>query len=173
MSAASQQNQTQAFEQIVRDHAPMITRIASTYERRPALIEELVQEVLLALFRALPSFRAEASLKTFIARIAHNVGVDHVRRATRRPVEQGDAELEQIVDPAHNIEDKADLSLARDRLLSAVRGLPVASRQVVSLHLEGFDNSDIADILGLTPVNVRVKLHRAKERLSEMMETCP
>ena len=171
MSAASHHNQTKAFEQIVRDHASMISRIASTYERRPALVEELVQEVLLALFRALPSFRAEASLKTFIARIAHNVGVDHVRRATRRPIEQDDAALEQIVDPAHNIEDKTDLSLARDRLLSAGRDLPVATRQGVSLHLEGFENSDIAEVLGLTPVNVRVKLHRAKERLSQIMET--
>ncbi|GLQ20781.1 RNA polymerase sigma factor [Algimonas porphyrae] len=159
------------FETIVREQAPLIGRIASTYERRPALIEELTQDVLLALYRALPTFRGDASLKTFIARITHNVCVDHVRRATCRPAEQGDDALSHMIDPSQSAEEVTDLSLARDRLLTAVRNLPVASRQIVSLHLEGFDNLEIADVLGLTPGNVRVRLHRSKDTLRDMMET--
>ncbi|MGB3455465.1 MAG: sigma-70 family RNA polymerase sigma factor [Litorimonas sp.] len=159
-----------AFEEIVREHAPLITRIASTYERRPALIEELSQEILLALHRALPGFRAEASLRTFIARIAHNVGVDHVRKATRRPREAPDEALAQTPDDGDGPDRQAERAIARDRLLAAVRRLPVASRQVVSLHLEGFEGVEIADALGLSAGNVRVRLHRARDALKQIME---
>lgn len=157
------------FEAIVRDHTPLIARIASTYERRPALIEELTQDVFLAIFRALPSFRGDASLRTFIARIAHNVGVDHVRRATRRPVEQADDILQDKPDLSADAEEQAEKNLARDKLLTAVRALPVVQRQIVSLHLEGFENGEIGEVLGLTPGNVRVRLHRARQTLSEMI----
>ena len=61
------------FDDLVREFAAMVSRIASAYEKRPALIEELTQEIFLAVFRALPSYREEASLKTFVARIANNV----------------------------------------------------------------------------------------------------
>ena len=160
----------QDFETIVREQASMIARIASTYERRPALIEELTQDVFLALYRALPGFRGDASLRTFIARITHNVCVDHVRRATRRPQEHGNDGLDDLVDSEQNIEAATDLSLARDRLLTAVRTLPLPQRQLISLHLEGFDNRDIAEALGMSAGNVRVRLHRAKEILKTKME---
>ncbi len=161
----------QKFEELVQTHAPLVARIASTYERRPALIEELTQEVFLALYRSLPGFRGDASLRTFVARIAHNVCVDHVRQATRRPVETDSDVLVEIPDDADGPEMHADKALARDRLLEAVRNLPVAHRQVISLHLEGFEAGEIGQTLGHTPGNVRVRIHRAREALKNIMET--
>lgn len=160
----------QRFEAIVQEHTPFIARIASTYERRPALIEELTQDVFLALYRSLPSFRGEASLRTFLARIAHNVCVDHVRRATRRPVEMGDDTITDMPDDADGPEMRADKAIARDKLLDAVRKLPVIQRQVISLHLEGFEAGEIGQTLGLNPGNVRVRLHRARDTLKGIME---
>ncbi len=154
------------FESLIREHAALVSRIASTYERRPALIEEVVQEILLTVFRALPNWRGDASLKTFIARIAHNVGVDHVRKSTRRPKEVDDEQAAEAPDPSKDIETRADLSLKRDKLIEAVRALPLPVRQVITLHLEGFSNTEIADALSLSASNVGVRLHRAKSALS-------
>ncbi|HEX3457642.1 MAG TPA: sigma factor, partial [Candidatus Baltobacteraceae bacterium] len=61
----------------------MIKRIALSYERQAHLVEELVQDVYLAIWRALPSFRGDSSLRTFVARIATNRAVTHVARALK------------------------------------------------------------------------------------------
>ncbi|MEL6663733.1 MAG: sigma-70 family RNA polymerase sigma factor [Pseudomonadota bacterium] len=157
------------FDDLVRDHAGLVSRIASSYERRPALIEEVVQEVLLTVFRALPNWRGDASLKTFIARIAHNVGVDHVRKASRRPREIEGKHAVFVADPSGNAEDQTDLALKRAMLMDAVRTLPLPLRQVMTLHLEGFSNAEIADAFSLSASNVGVRLHRAKGELTKQL----
>ena len=156
------------FDALVREHAAMVSRIAATYEKRRALIEELSQEIFLAVFRALPRFRGEAKLKTFIARIANNVGVDHVRKATRHLKEVEESYASHLPDPESNQERSADLTLKRERLFEAIRTLDISLRQVVGLHLEGFTNAEIADALSLTANNVGVRLHRAKTELSKI-----
>ncbi|MEL7110899.1 MAG: RNA polymerase sigma factor [Pseudomonadota bacterium] len=161
------------FDDLVREFAAMVSRIASTYEKRPALIEELTQDIFLAVFRALPSYRGDASLKTFVARIANNVGVDHVRKATRRLQEVDVTFAQSVADPDSDQEDAADLSLKRDRLVMAVRALDLPLKQVVSLHLEGFTNAEIAETLSLKANNVGVRLHRAKTELAKRMNTAP
>lgn len=157
------------FDDVVRDHSGMVARISATYENRPALIEELAQEVFLAVYRALPSFRGEASLKTFIARIANNVGVDHVRRASRKPREAGLDVASTLPDPDSDHETDTDLALKREKLVAAVRGLEISLRQVVSLHLEGFSNTEIAEALSISPNNAGVRLHRARSELAAIL----
>ena len=61
-------------------------------------------------------------------------------------------------------------SLEAKALHAAVRSLPEADRAIISLHLDGYDHADIADIIGLTDGNVRVKLHRIKKQLTNMLK---
>jgi RNA polymerase sigma-70 factor (ECF subfamily) len=60
------------IEQIANEHHSMIKQIALSHESSTHLVEELVQDIYLAIWKALPSFRGEASLWTFVARIATN-----------------------------------------------------------------------------------------------------
>ena len=71
------------FEDIAKLHAPLIRRIARSYESNTARADELVQDIHLALWQALPRFRGEASVRTFVARIAHNRAISHVAREAR------------------------------------------------------------------------------------------
>src|SRR5262245_22117094 len=77
--------ETPPFERIVAEHGPLISRIAMSYEADPALREDLTQQIFLAVWQALPTFRADASLKTFIARIAQNRAISFVARQVRQP----------------------------------------------------------------------------------------
>jgi hypothetical protein len=63
----------------------MIRRIASSYEAAPQLVEDLVQDIYIAIWKSLPSFRGDASVRTFVARIATNRAITHVARARRLP----------------------------------------------------------------------------------------
>ncbi|MEM6640726.1 MAG: sigma-70 family RNA polymerase sigma factor [Pseudomonadota bacterium] len=155
----------------LKDHGAMIERIASTYERRPALVAELTQDVALALWRALPDFRAEASDRTFVARIAHNVGISHVRRAVARPPGLSDDALAPVADEGPSLEHITDRAQQRARLQGAVRALPLSLRAVMALHLEGFSNIEIGHTLSLSPNNVGVRLARARSQLKAALES--
>ena len=145
----------------------MVGRIASTYEARPDIQQELVQDAFTALWRALPSFRADAALKTYLGRIAHNVCISHVRQAVRRPeVALSEEPIADETGPEAAVVQGAN----RQRLVSAIRRLPLNYRQVVSLHLEDFSDAEIAEALDLTVGNVAVRLTRARDRLKRLME---
>ena len=159
------------FEQIVRDHHAMIRRIAVSHEASAAVAEDLVQDIYVAIWRALPAFRGEALLRTFVARIATNRAITHVARATRRPtsVELSD----DIAAPGDNPESQA-IALDRSaRLASAVRALPLAYRQAATLALEGLTPREIADVLGISTNAAAIRMSRAKEWLRARMGDTP
>ena len=80
------------FDRILAAHGPAISRLAYGYEMVASVREELVQEIGLAIWQALPHFRGECSERTFVFRIAHNRGLTHVGK--RRPVHQPLDDLE-------------------------------------------------------------------------------
>jgi RNA polymerase sigma-70 factor (ECF subfamily) len=65
------------FTTVLREHAGLLSRVAASYEADPALRDDLLQDMALALWRGLPTWRGDAPLKAFIARIAHNRGATH------------------------------------------------------------------------------------------------
>ncbi|MGH9688534.1 MAG: RNA polymerase sigma factor [Candidatus Acidiferrales bacterium] len=152
-----------AFEEIVRDYGAMIRRIVLSYERAPDLADELVQEIYVAIWRALPSFRGDAAVRTFVARIATNRAVTHVARAMKVPPSIAlDDQIPSRKDtPEH-------LAIARDRraaLMTAVQRLPLTYRQPVMLVLEGLTFDEVGQVLGITSNAVAVRMSRAKELL--------
>lgn len=159
---------TPPFERIVAEHGALITRIAMSYEADPALREDLTQQILLAVWQALPSFRADASLKTFIARIAQNRAISFVARQVRLPPVAEIPEKLEADEP--NPEESAIDASERRALIEATRRLPVPQRQVIVLVLEGFSYAEISDMLGIAPNALALRLSRAKTALKSMLE---
>jgi DNA-directed RNA polymerase specialized sigma24 family protein len=98
----------QRFERVLREHGAALTRLASGYEANAGMREELVQEIALAIWQALPNFRGESSERTFVFRIAHNRALTHVwkRRPAHAPLDEIE-ESQQPVDPRARPEDAA------------------------------------------------------------------
>jgi RNA polymerase sigma factor (sigma-70 family) len=156
-----------AIEAMLREHGRMIARIASSYEADHEHARDLTQDILIALWRAWPSFRGECSARTFVARIAHHRCVSHVAKATRRPRESElDADL-HCDGPSPErlaIEDEAHRQLS-----AALLRLPLAYRQVATLLLEGFSTAEVADALGITTNAVAIRSTRARALLRDLM----
>jgi RNA polymerase sigma-70 factor (ECF subfamily) len=159
------------LERVLDTHAAALARLAASYESRPALREELLQDIAFALWRALPSFRHEASEKTFVMRIATNRCLSHI--AARPPAADGLDAADGIADPMPRPEELAARLQTAGRLQVAVRGLPLPLRQVMVLAFEGLSNEEIAGVLGLTAGNVGVRLHRAKAMLKASLGESP
>jgi RNA polymerase sigma factor (sigma-70 family) len=154
------------FDEIARAHGPLIRRIARSYEANTARAADLAQDIYLALWQALPRFRGEASMRTFVARVAHNRAISHVAREARIP---GTVMLDDdIPAPAASPEDHVAAADLRAKLERAVQRLPVSLKVVATLALEGFSPEEVADVLGLSASAASVRLHRAKAALQEM-----
>lgn len=151
---------------VLREHAAMLGRISASYERDPARREDLLQEISLALWRALPRWRGEASLRTFIARIAHHRAVDHV---VRHKGGDGSELDEYLPDPHADPMRHAEAGQRRDNLLVAVQALPLGQRQAVVLALEGFSQAEIGQALGLEENTVAQRLSRARRQLRDTL----
>jgi RNA polymerase sigma factor (sigma-70 family) len=162
----------QDFEQVLREHGPLLSRIAASFEARPAERDDLLQEITLAIWRALPRFRHEAPLRSFVARIAHNRCLDHLV-SRQRDGRRLTALSEEIADAGAGPERQTTSSQDRSRLMAAVRQLPVGLRQVVTLALEGFAHAEIAAVLGLEVNTVDVRLSRARRALKDALEEKP
>lgn len=159
---------TGSFDSVVREHGPLIRRIARSYETNRALVDELVQEIYLALWEALPRFRGDAALRTFVVRVAHNRAITHVAKEARRPrvVELDD----ELPDLATTPDKAAEQTEARKRLERAVLQLPLGQRVVVTLALEGFSPDEVAEVLGIGVSAASVRLHRAKVQLQQTLK---
>jgi RNA polymerase sigma-70 factor (ECF subfamily) len=149
------------FRQILSDHQALLSRVASSYEANEAVRQELLQEIALAVWQGLARFNGEASLKTYILRIAHNRAVTHVTKEVKnRDVSLQDDD--NIAVTAGVIDDEPEYIASRSRqvtsLLDAIRTLPVTMRQVMTLTLEGLSYQEIADICGLNKNHVGVLL---------------
>ena len=156
------------FDSIVADFGPLISRIASSYEADPSLREDLTQQIFLAVWQAMPTWRAESSLKTFIARVAQNRSISFVTKQVRQgPV----AELpERIEAEAPNPEEQVIKINEREMLMEATRRLPLPQRQVIILVLEGFTYPEISQMLEIPPNALALRLSRAKAALKSMLE---
>jgi RNA polymerase sigma-70 factor (ECF subfamily) len=143
-----------------------LSRVAWGYAGNAADHDDLMQDILLAIWRALPRFRGDASERTFVFRIAHNRGCTFLAR--RRPLEALVDEA-PIADPRQGPDADLDDARKRDRLAAAVRQLPGTLRQAVLLRLEGFSLADIAATQATSEANVSVRLTRARDRLRDLL----
>ncbi len=131
--------------------------------------EDATQEVFMKVSRALPRFRGDSSLSTWIYRIATNVAYDRLRSPLfRRSGETPIDTRAPVKDPSSGIEEQLVRREMNDCVGQFVDRLPANYRSVVILsEQEGLTNQEIADALRLTVDTVKIRLHRARARLKK------
>ena len=141
-------------------------RLVRGYESDGDQQRDLLQEMHIELWRSLKGFDHRCSLRTWVYRVANNVGADHL--AKRRKMSERLVELEALsTDPtlqAGRAQERRREELAE--LQALIHRLAPLDRQVILLYLEGASTVEIADVTGLTPTNTTTKIHRIKKLLS-------
>lgn len=156
----------QKLDRIMREYGPALSRLAASYELIPSQREDLLQEIVLAIWQALRHFRGECSERTFLYRIAHNRGLSYAwrRHRVQEPLDELEA-AHDPVDPRPHPEEQTAQQHQRKRLLAAIQSLPVGHRQIIMLLLEDLSHAQIAEVLGISENNVAVRLNRARKAL--------
>lgn len=159
------------YQDAVKTYGGALERLARAYEADPEIRRDLLQDVHVALWRSFEGFDGRCSIRTWIYRVAHNVGASHVmrQRRTRSEALVGLEELENLPDAASG-QPAADRSQALDRLLHLIQRLKPLDRHVILSYLEGLDAASIGEITGLSPGNVATKIHRIKAVLARQFQ---
>ena len=152
-------------EAFIEENRGALYRIAASYEADPDRRQDLLQEIVLAVWSAAKTFRGESSFRTFAFRVAHNRAMTFIAKEARRNArEVADLGAEGVA------VDAPDARLAREQMLDRVRALPLPLRQVLTLALEGLSYDEIAEVLDITRGNAGVRLNRARNQLKELWD---
>jgi RNA polymerase sigma factor (sigma-70 family) len=169
------------FEQIVRDHQEMVFRTLLRLNGSREHIEDLAQDVFLRLYRALPAFRGEALLTTYLYRIVVNVAQDEWKRRRRverqlvsisSPAasnEEGDIDWEdRLAHPGLDAEEQLSEKQFQQLVERQLQHLSDIERTIIVLyHQEERSYEQITDALKMPMGTVRTHLHRGRKKLRE------
>ena len=158
--------QSELYGRAAAECGRMLDRLTAGYEADPDKRRDLRQEIHLQLWRSLAAFDGRCSLKTWALRVAHNTAASYVIRERR--VNAKLVSLEEIEQTMVSFERPVDMD--REMVLRDVQEVILAlkplDRQIMISYLEGLDGASIADITGLTPANIGMKIHRIKKILA-------
>lgn len=171
LAAGERASEAARFEELIREHAGAFDRLTLGYEASAEARRDLKQEILVALWRALPTFEGRSSLKTWAFRVAHNVATSNLIRARRQHASRWQsledvAELPSAADAERTVLSRMNV----ERLGVLIRDLRSLDRQLVLLFLEGFSPHEIAEVTGLSDTNVTTKLSRLRALLRAELE---
>ncbi len=160
------ESQRARFDEWLRAHFAILDRTARGFARDPLDRADLLQELLLAVWKAIPGFREQAQPSTFIYRVAHNAALTWKRKQRRW---RGRSQLAELL-LAPSDEPRGDDDERLAQLHAAIHELRPVDRSLILLSLEGLAQREIAGIHGMTESNVGVRLHRIRKRLGERLE---
>ncbi len=170
-----------AFEELVRRYMGRLLRVARRFLRSEEDARDAVQDAFIAAFKAIRSFEANAMLSTWLHRIVVNSSLMKLRSQRRRPEEDIEDYLPKFLEDGHQVvssapwAESAETMLQREELRDMVRAaierLPETYRVVLLMRdIEELSTEETAEMLGITPNAVKIRLHRARQALRAILD---
>lgn len=147
------------FEEIYKTYWQKIYRICRGYVNDDDWAKDIAQDTFITVWNILDTFREESAISTWIYRIAVNNCLRQIEKQKRLPK----SDVPDYI--SESIETPIDSKIAF--LYQCINDLKEIDRIIISLELEDMKQADIATIVGISEANVRVKIHRIKEKLTE------
>ena len=146
------------FEEIYKQYSPQIFRVCMGYINDQDLAKDLTQETFISVWKNLASFRNQSKISTWIFRIATNNCLRMLEKSGRF----------KTVDLPPEVPDHFEVSKDEKLifLYSCIAELEETERIIISLVLESIPHAEIADIVGVSNGNIRIRVHRIKEKLT-------
>lgn len=157
-----------SFTELIERNRPRLARLCRVYAHNEDDRKDLFQEIVYQLWKALPRFRGEAKVDSFIYRIAVNTALTHVRRKQRKPTERLDPERQSLAfkpDWAGQMDQQKQLEV----LYAAIGKLSDADRTLILMYLEEISYQEMAEITGLSVNLIGVRLNRIRKRLKDLI----
>jgi RNA polymerase sigma factor (sigma-70 family) len=171
LMAAAQAGDRRAYERLLRETVPFIRSVVAHQHRRPDRLEEVVQEVLLAVHRVRHTYDPSRPFRHWLAMIARRRSIDALRRRGRTEANEVSDELayETFADPAANRE--LEVSAATEGLGEAIAGLSPPQREAIELlKLREMSLKEASRASGRSVAALKVNVHRAIKALRQRLQ---
>ena len=155
------------FISLINEHQGLIHKVCIMYENDRDVRNDLFQEIVLQLWKSFSSFRGESKISTWMYRIALNTAISGYRKQTRLLKTEDLREMHLNISDAGS--DDPDENF--QKLQWAIRQLSEIERAMIMMALEEIPYEEIAETIGITQNNVRVRMNRIREKLKKLM--CP
>jgi RNA polymerase sigma-70 factor, ECF subfamily len=164
------ENRDRLYDDAIAAHGSALQRLARGYEADPDRRQDLLQQIYIAIWRSFASYDGLCSMRTWVYRVAHNAAASHVLRGVR--ISSRWVSLEALDTEPASSEGEAEANRAHSltKLQRLIGTLKPLDRQTFLLYLEGESAASIAEITGLSAVNVATKLHRIRRLLIERFQ---
>lgn len=151
-----------AYLQKIEEHKGIILKVVNLYTDDLEDRKDLYQEIVFQSWSAYERFEGNSKFSTWLYRISLNVALTFLNKAKKATKIKEITQLDNSYQPA-------ELSERADFLYRAIKQLTEIDRSIIMLHLDGFDNTEISEIMGLSKTNTNVKLHRIKQQLTTII----
>lgn len=151
------------FLTLIAEHQGIIHKVCRLYRDSREDREDLFQEITYQLWRAIPSFKAQAKESTWIYRVALNTALAAFRK--KKPEIAYNAVLPDLPEAAQSEE----LEFRQERLFAALKQLDDAEKAIITLYLEELSYQEIAALIGINENYVGVKLNRIKHKIQKLL----
>lgn len=159
------------FELIYQEFRDPIYRTCCYYVADQDARQDLFQDILMKIWRGLDTLQNPGAMKTWVYRISTNTALSVAIKDKKRRTQNLEYHLDhKMPHPPHDDEMAGEQQDQIKRLMKCVNQLPEKDRILIGMVLEELDTREMAEITGLSEVNVRVRIHRSKKRLKELME---
>lgn len=149
----------QQFIEQIQACKGIINKVLFLYADSDEERKDLRQEILSQAWHAYGRFREDAKFSTWLYRVAFNVAITSLKKRDRRPEQQP-------LEPNHSV-TQPETGSEKELLNQILRLLKPVEKSIVMLLIDGFPNNEIAEILGLSENNTRVRIHRIRKKLEE------
>ncbi|WP_294230894.1 RNA polymerase sigma factor [uncultured Chryseobacterium sp.] len=156
------------FLKKIEKHKGIIFKISKMYMEEKDDLDDLFQEIIYQLWKAYPKFRGESKFSTWLYRIALNTAIIFLKNEKKRSIFGRDDFSEyKIVQDEFDHEKEEKLNA----MYQAIHQLNSIDKAFVFYYLENVSGKEIAEQMGISEGNVRVKMNRAKNKLKDILQT--
>ncbi len=154
------------FSELIKIHQGLIIKVSRMYTNTLEDEQDLFQEIVLQLWRSFDSFNGQSKISTWMYRVSLNTAITLFRKSSKSP------KTNELNEGFYNTpEDNQNEQRQQIELLyKVIKKLPEVERAIVMMYLDELSYKEIAETLGITEVNARVKMNRLKKTLKTLME---
>jgi RNA polymerase sigma-70 factor (ECF subfamily) len=156
----TEKEQQSIFESWLKDHKALVFKVVRAYAPTAMDQEDLFQEIMIQVWRSVPSFRGESSVTTWLYRISLNIAIKWTKKEKRYYRDESIIGVEHIL-----LENDLRRDERLEWLYQQIYQLDEIDRSITLLLLDGFAYKEMAVMLGISETNVGVKINRIKKLL--------
>ncbi len=156
-----QESRKNEYIELVQQHAGIIHKVIGLYVDNAEDKKDLHQEILLQSWKSFQNFKGKALFSTWLYKVSLNTVLNHHKK------QKNHEELQHMKEEVSTSEQQEN----HEVLYQIIKSFNQIDRMLISLHLEGYKNQEIAEITGMTNNHINVKIHRLKTKIIEQFKS--